>query len=185
MVKPSASRGWPLAAQPGCVTVSTRSNAFSERCATEHGRRGEPRVTGESCWSRSRAGSKSGGAADLTADQRCIQPVESGSKTSVSAGQWAYGGLRGLEPPASSLSAIMCLPLCNPAFLQVTRDRKGRSNALSAAGIESQQPGCAGSIIQELALWLKQRQPPAEVRRWDEGKGSLHNLMAGLDDERP
>jgi hypothetical protein len=42
MVKPSASRGWPLAAQPGRVTVSTRSNAFSERCATEHGGRESP-----------------------------------------------------------------------------------------------------------------------------------------------
>jgi hypothetical protein len=28
------------------------------------------------------------------------------------------------------LSAITRLPLCNPAFLQVVRDRQGRSNAL-------------------------------------------------------
>src|SRR4029450_12961901 len=41
-----------------------------------------------------------------------------------------FVGLGGLEPPASSLSAIMGLPLCNPAFLQVARDRQGRSNAL-------------------------------------------------------
>jgi hypothetical protein len=34
-------------------------------------------------------------------------------------------GLPGLEPGTSSLSAITRLPLCNPAFLQVTRDRKG------------------------------------------------------------
>jgi hypothetical protein len=32
-------------------------------------------------------------------------------------------GLGGLEPPASSLSAIKRLPLCNPALLQVTHDR--------------------------------------------------------------
>ena len=34
-------------------------------------------------------------------------------------------GLGGLERPASSLSAITRLPLCNPAFLQVVRDRRG------------------------------------------------------------
>jgi hypothetical protein len=39
-------------------------------------------------------------------------------------------GLAGLEPAPSSLSAITRLPLCNPAFLQVMRDRKGRSNVL-------------------------------------------------------
>jgi hypothetical protein len=39
-------------------------------------------------------------------------------------------GLGGLEPPTSSLSAIGGSPLCNPAFLQVVRDRQGRSNAL-------------------------------------------------------
>jgi hypothetical protein len=39
-------------------------------------------------------------------------------------------GLGGLEPPTSSLSAIEGSPLCNPAFLQVVRDRQGRSNAL-------------------------------------------------------
>jgi hypothetical protein len=41
-----------------------------------------------------------------------------------------FVGLAGLEPAASSLSAIGGLPLCDPAFLQVVRDRKGRSNAL-------------------------------------------------------
>jgi hypothetical protein len=40
-------------------------------------------------------------------------------------------GLGGLEPPTSSLSAITRSPPCNPAFSQVARDRKGRSNALS------------------------------------------------------
>src|SRR5918992_6342423 len=39
-------------------------------------------------------------------------------------------GLGGVEPPTSSLSAIEGSPLCNPAFLQVVRDRRGRSNAL-------------------------------------------------------
>jgi hypothetical protein len=39
-------------------------------------------------------------------------------------------GLAGLEPAASSLSAIGGSPLCNPAFSQVTRDRRGSSNAL-------------------------------------------------------
>src|SRR5215212_6244182 len=34
-------------------------------------------------------------------------------------------GLAGLEPAASSLSAITRLPLCNPAFLQVVPDRRG------------------------------------------------------------
>jgi hypothetical protein len=43
-------------------------------------------------------------------------------------------GLGGLEPPPSSLSAITRLPLCNPAFLQVARDRKRRSNALFERG---------------------------------------------------
>jgi hypothetical protein len=42
-------------------------------------------------------------------------------------------GLPGLEPGTSSLSAITRLPLCNPAFLQVVLDRRGRSNALSDA----------------------------------------------------
>jgi hypothetical protein len=32
-------------------------------------------------------------------------------------------------PMNAYLSAITRLPLCNPAFLQVTRDRQGRSNA--------------------------------------------------------
>ena len=49
--------------------------------------------------------------------------------TSVSAVQPSAVGLAGLEPAASSLSAIGGLPLCNPAFLQVKRVRKGRSNA--------------------------------------------------------
>src|SRR4029453_18426833 len=39
-------------------------------------------------------------------------------------------GLAGLEPPASSLSAIGGSPLCDPASSQVAGDRKGRSNAL-------------------------------------------------------
>jgi hypothetical protein len=39
-------------------------------------------------------------------------------------------GLPGLEPGTSSLSAIERLPLCNPAFSQVVRDRRGPSNAL-------------------------------------------------------
>jgi hypothetical protein len=34
-------------------------------------------------------------------------------------------GLAGLEPAASSLSAIVGSPLCNPAFLQVAADRQG------------------------------------------------------------
>jgi hypothetical protein len=38
-------------------------------------------------------------------------------------------GLGGVEPPTSSLSAIERLPLCNPAFSQVVRDRQGPSNA--------------------------------------------------------
>jgi hypothetical protein len=46
-------------------------------------------------------------------------------------------GLAGLEPAASSLSAIEGSPLCNPAFLQVARDRKGRSNALFADVVSS------------------------------------------------
>jgi hypothetical protein len=48
----------------------------------------------------------------------------------VSAGHGLVVGLPGLEPGTSSLSAITRLPLCNPAFLQVVRDRQGRSNAL-------------------------------------------------------
>jgi hypothetical protein len=43
--------------------------------------------------------------------------------------RWVVG-LPGLEPGTSSLSAIEGSPLCNPAFLQVARDRQGRSNAL-------------------------------------------------------
>jgi hypothetical protein len=39
-------------------------------------------------------------------------------------------GLGGLEPPASSLSAITRSPLCRSAFSQVVRDRRGLSNAL-------------------------------------------------------
>jgi hypothetical protein len=38
-------------------------------------------------------------------------------------------GLGGLEPPASSLSAITRSPLCGPAFSQVACDRRGSSNA--------------------------------------------------------
>ena len=45
-------------------------------------------------------------------------------------------GLGGLEPPTSSLSAIMGLPLCNPAFLQVARIRNMRSNALFEGAAE-------------------------------------------------
>jgi hypothetical protein len=41
-----------------------------------------------------------------------------------------FVGLAGLEPGTSSLSAIGGLPLCNPAFLQVVRDRQGPSDAL-------------------------------------------------------
>jgi hypothetical protein len=43
--------------------------------------------------------------------------------------EWLVG-LPGLEPGTSSLSAITRLPLCNPTFLQVARDRQRRSNAL-------------------------------------------------------
>src|SRR4029453_8947078 len=48
-------------------------------------------------------------------------------------------GLAGLEPAASSLSAIGGLPLCNPAFLQVAADRQGRSNAVLATSFEAVQ----------------------------------------------
>jgi hypothetical protein len=49
---------------------------------------------------------------------------------SVSPGQGPVVGLAGLEPAASSLSAIEGSPLCNPAFSQVACDRRGSSNAL-------------------------------------------------------
>jgi hypothetical protein len=61
--------------------------------------------------------------------------------------QWAWLDLNQRPHPCSNHA----LTAVQPSILQVTRDRKGRSNVLSAAGIESQQPRCAGSMIQELA----------------------------------
>jgi hypothetical protein len=46
-------------------------------------------------------------------------------------------GLAGLEPAASSLSAIEGPPLCKPAFSQVAADRQGRSNAFYAEAARS------------------------------------------------
>jgi hypothetical protein len=76
-----------------------------------------------------------------TQDRRCLKtssqtgmhPIGLASGrgvTSISAGHGAGCGLAGLEPAASSLSAITRSPLCNPAFSQVACDRRGRSNAL-------------------------------------------------------
>src|SRR4029453_7470266 len=59
-------------------------------------------------------------------------------------------GLGGLEPPTSSLSAIGGSPLCNPAFSQVVRDRKGRSNALFERG--QRRPGGSASKSSRTAL---------------------------------
>jgi transposase len=55
----------------------------------------------------------------------------------------AVVGLAGLEPAASSLSAITRLPLCNPAFSQVVGDRQGRSNAFLATPSQAVQAGKA------------------------------------------
>jgi hypothetical protein len=48
-------------------------------------------------------------------------------------------GLAGLEPAASSLSAIEGSPLCGPAFSQVAADRRGRSNAVLATSFQAVQ----------------------------------------------
>jgi hypothetical protein len=115
MVKPSASRGWPLAAQPGRVTISTRSNAFSERCATEHGVRESPEQLENLLVTQPRRLMKSGGAADLTADQRCIQPVESGSKNQRFCWSmgiwWAWEDLN-LRPHPFSNHALTAVQPC-------------------------------------------------------------------------
>ena len=52
-------------------------------------------------------------------------------------------GLAGLEPGTSSLSAIEGSALCGPAFSQVARDRKGRSNAFLATSFEAVQASWA------------------------------------------
>jgi hypothetical protein len=67
----------------------------------------------------------------LVTDQRCIEVgwiQEEGTAFPLVRADW--WGLGGVEPPTSSLSAITRSPLCNPAFSQVVRVRKGRSNAL-------------------------------------------------------
>jgi hypothetical protein len=52
-------------------------------------------------------------------------------------------GLAGLEPAASSLSAIEGSPLCGPAFSQVAANRQGRSNAFLATPSQAVQAGKA------------------------------------------
>jgi hypothetical protein len=53
-------------------------------------------------------------------------------------------GLPGLEPGTSSLSAIEGLPLCNPTFSQVVRDRRGSSNAFLRSRPTSARTGHRG-----------------------------------------
>jgi hypothetical protein len=48
-------------------------------------------------------------------------------------------GMAGLEPAASSLSAIEGSALCGPAFPQVVRDRQGRSYAFLATSFQAVQ----------------------------------------------
>jgi hypothetical protein len=55
--------------------------------------------------------------------------IECATVRVVCPGQPNVVGLAGLEPAASSLSAIKGSPLCGPAFPQVAADRQRRSNA--------------------------------------------------------
>ena len=67
-------------------------------------------------------------------------------------------GLAGLEPAASSLSAIEGSALCGPAFSQVAGDRQGRSNAffdacyLMVTGRRRQQRPCYAGWFAEVSL---------------------------------
>jgi hypothetical protein len=58
-------------------------------------------------------------------------------------------GLAGLEPAASSLSAIEGSALCGPVFSQVTAERQGRSYAFLATSFQAMQASqailCASS----------------------------------------
>jgi hypothetical protein len=128
-----ASRGpRPLAGQPGRVAISRRSNALSDRCATKHGRPRSPPVPANVLVRQPERGPQRGaGPTDFVADQRCIRAGRSlRRERAFLLVRGRMVGLGGVEPPTSSLSAIEGSPLCNPAFLQVVRDRRGRSNAL-------------------------------------------------------
>jgi hypothetical protein len=77
---------------------------------------------------------------------------------------WAVG-LPGLEPGTSSLSAITRLPLCNPAFSQVVRDRQGRSNALLATSFQAVQASQAvGRASPGDSRILEEVRPPGPDR---------------------
>ena len=116
----AAARGsWPLAGQPGRVPVSTRSHAFSGRCATEHGRPGESPVSGERAVRRAVQAQRT----RRTRRPRC-RPDRHTRRLSQAQGQAfplvkaSVVGLAGLQPAASSISEIDGQAPCYPAFPQ-------------------------------------------------------------------
>jgi hypothetical protein len=190
------------------VTVSTRRNAFSDRCATDHRCPREPRGTGKragqvghatipgheevhcsACLERwpSQPATRyrpspstsqmdaPGGACPIphrvrdgrsrrapcstrnrprTAGgdafwDRCAQAlteataIEGDHRRAFPQVDPGVVGLAGLEPAASSLSAIKGSALCRPAFSQVAGDRRGRSNAFLQSRVERAASPCA------------------------------------------
>jgi hypothetical protein len=73
--------------------------------------------------------------------RRCTATAAVGQDTSRALPQVIADmvGLAGLEPAASSLSAIEGSALCEPAFPQVVRDRQGRSYAFLATSFQAVQ----------------------------------------------
>src|SRR5215213_5118176 len=87
----SRGSGYPLLNLE--VTVGTRSNAFYDRCATEHTPPREPPGSGGRAGQVGRADSeKSGEPADSLQTSDISEPAESRNRDSVSAGQRPDGG---------------------------------------------------------------------------------------------
>jgi hypothetical protein len=151
-----ADRGIPSPETTRCSTwsrrdIGPRSNAVYDRCATELGRP-ERLPDRRTCWSDDPCGlTRRAGPTDLLAAQRCLQAVEAQDGDCVPAGQeatwWAWEALNvRLRPYQQSLA----YRYATSAFLQLTSDRKRRSNALFERlekGSRSCSPGssCRGS----------------------------------------
>jgi hypothetical protein len=100
---------------PAAPTRCAPSNAFLNRYAdrTRHVGSGVDR---RRSWSEGMASALRLGSVDLIPYAPGAATPTVGIAASKCAGQRPFVGLGGLEPPASSLSAITRLPLCNPAF---------------------------------------------------------------------
>src|SRR5215216_4110481 len=135
-----ASRGSGYSLLNLQVTVGTRSNAFYDRCATEHTPPREPPGSGERAGQAGRADSERA-ANPPTPCRPAIYPsrLNPGTEIAFPLVRGRTVGLGGLEPPTSSLSGIEGSALCAPAFSQVAGERQGRRDAFLATSFYTVQ----------------------------------------------